>query len=260
MVRKLNHSTRDGMDRVAADRHGARTARRVEVDIVRGAAVLLMVGFHLVFDLAHFGFVQQDFYTDPFWLGMRTLIVTMFLGVSGVSLHLAAGRRVNLGPAGRRFLLLAGAAGLVSVATFMIFPVSWVRFGVLHFLALAGLLGLLFARLPWAVNLALGLGVILAGLLLSHPLFDNPWLHWIGFMTNKPRTEDYVPLIPWFGVVLVGLAFGRLLYSARPEPEPDSAPFRLGFLSYAGRQSLIIYLLHQPLLFGLIWLIAEHFA
>jgi uncharacterized membrane protein len=230
--------------------------RRHEVDMVRGVAVLLMVAFHFSFDLAHFGVIQQDFYTDPFWLNARTLIVTLFLGVSGISLHLATREGIDMRRVGRRFAVLAGAAGLVSVATFAVFPVSWVRFGVLHFLALAGILGLAFVRLSWAVNLALGLAIIAAGVLLSHETFDQPVLHWIGFMTHKPRTEDYVPLIPWFGVVLLGLSAGGYAYPAKTAPRLGAAPLRPGLLSLIGRHSLLIYLVHQPMLFGLVWAIA----
>jgi uncharacterized membrane protein len=187
---------------------------------------------------------------------MRTMIVTLFLGVSGISLHLASSRGGDWTRAGRRVVLLACAAGLVSLGTLAVFPGSWIRFGVLHFLALAGVLGLAFVRLHWAVNLVLGLGVILIGVTLSHHVFDQPWLHWIGLMTHKPRTEDYVPLIPWFGVVLLGLSAGRLLYPNCALSRVKAPPASLAILALAGRHSLLIYLLHQPLLFGTMWVLA----
>jgi uncharacterized membrane protein len=256
MNMKKSHSRPARKSRSSAPSPFATSTRLPEVDMVRGVAVLLMVGFHLVFDLSYFKLIQQDFYNDPFWLGARMLIVTLFLGISGVSLSLGTSRGVNRQRVGRRLLLLSCAAGLVSLGTFAVFPESWVRFGVLHFLVVAGVLGLAFVGLHWAVNLVLGLGVILIGVTLSHHVFDQPWLHWIGLMTHKPRTEDYVPLIPWFGVVLLGLSAGRFLYPSRALSRMGSAPQALGVLALIGRHSLAIYLLHQPLLFGVIWIFA----
>jgi uncharacterized membrane protein len=256
MSKKRSHTRPARTSRSSAASPFATSTRLPEVDMARGFAVFLMVGFHLVFDLAYFGVVQQDFSNDPFWLGARTLIVTLFLGISGVSLHLGANGGVNRRRVGRRLLLLSCAAGLVSLGTFAVFPESWVRFGVLHFLALAGVLGLAFVRLHCAVNLVLGVGVILIGIMFSHHVFDQPWLHWIGLMTHKPRTEDYVPLIPWFGVVLLGLSAGRFVYPSHALSRMGSTPHPLGVLALIGRHSLAIYLLHQPLLFGVIWVFA----
>ncbi|RMG57545.1 MAG: DUF1624 domain-containing protein, partial [Gammaproteobacteria bacterium] len=129
--------------------------------------------------------------------------------------------------------------------------------GILHFIAVASLLALPLVARP---RLALGLGValILLGMHVSHPFFDQPWIHWLGLMTHKPTTDDYVPIVPWLGVVLIGIAAGHWLQGPQAQAlrryTIDHAPARL--LAAAGRHGLIIYLLHQPILFGSVALAA----
>lgn len=222
------------------------------VDAVRGVAVALMVGYHFCFDLDYFHLADFDFHRSPFWLAARAGIVTLFLLLVGVSLHLATARGLRPAPFARRLAVLMACAATVSAASYAMFPASGIFFGVLHFIALASLLGLPFARLGVA-NLALGAAWIAAGLLFSHAWFDQPWARWIGFMTHKPVTEDYVPLFPWFGVVLLGLFLGRHAekWSLFRLPGRTGLPLEL-----AGRHSLAIYMLHQPALLGLLYLVA----
>lgn len=226
--------------------------RYVAVDGLRGLAVLLMVIYHFTFDLNYFGQVQIDFYNDPLWLGFRALIVSMFLGLVGISLHLATRHGINRPAFVRRLLLLIFNAALVSAGSYMVFPESMIYFGILHFIAVASVLGLFMVRF-YRLNLLLGILLISAGFFMSHPLFDHPMLHWVGLMTHKPVTEDYVPLVPWLGVVLVGLFLGRRYFSAEPLPRllrwPGEPP-AMRVLTLAGRHSLLIYMVHQPLLIG----------
>lgn len=219
------------------------------VDEVRGLAVMLMVAYHFCFDLNHFRLATFDFYHSTFWLGARTAIVTLFLLLVGVSLHLATTRGFRLTSFARRLALLAGCAAAVSASSYAMFPASGIFFGVLHFIAVASVLGLLFRRLGTA-NLVLGTAWIAAGLLFSHIWFDQPWANWIGFMTHKPVTEDYVPLFPWFGVVLLGLFAGRHIAKLPRALLPAPSGRILGL---AGRHSLAIYMLHQPVLLGLLY-------
>ncbi|HHC73214.1 MAG TPA: DUF1624 domain-containing protein [Thiotrichales bacterium] len=227
------------------------------VDLLRGVAIALMVVFHLSWDLDHFGWVEIDFHHDPFWLNFRTLIVTLFLTLVGVSLHIAHAGGVRWVPYLRRLLLLVMAAGAVTVASHYADPQRLIVFGILHFIAFASILAL---PLVWRPRLALVLGVslLLMPRLFSHPLFDHPSLHWIGLGTRLPITNDFVPVLPWLGVVAIGVAIGRLLREGDSLESlrlwrTESSPGRL--LALAGRHGLLIYLLHQPLLYGTLWLI-----
>lgn len=226
------------------------------IDALRGAAILMMFIFHFSFDLAYFGYSQQDFYRDPFWLNFRTVIVTSFLTVMGISLYLAHHQGFKRRHYLRRLIWIVLSAGLVSLSSYVMFPRSMIFFGILHFIVLASLLGLLFLRWFW-LNLIIGIGLILIGNLFSHPLFNNPALQWLGMMTHKPITEDYVPLLPWFGVVLLGIFIANWLYTRKHWAAiwqwRGNDPL-MSTLRYAGRHSLIIYMLHQPVFIGGLYL------
>ena len=182
--------------------------RLLLIDALRGIAIAMMVAFHFCFDLSYFGLADFNFYEDSFWLNARTLILSSFLFLVGVSLVLATRSGLILTRYLRRLGYLLAAALLVSVATWWMFAERFVFFGVLHFIALASVLGLLFVRAGW-LNLVLGVALILAANRYQSPWFDEPGRRWIGLMTHKPPTEDYVPLLPWFGVVLLGIFAGR---------------------------------------------------
>lgn len=223
-------------------------------DAVRGLAVVLMMVFHFCFDLSDFGYARFDFYNDPFWLNARVFIVTLFVGVSGVSLALASRRGINWQRFWRREAVLLGCAALISVGTYAMLPQAWIFFGILHFMALATIAAIPFLRLG-KVNLLLGIGLIALGVWVSHPFFDTPLLQWFGLMTYKPVTEDYAPFLPWFGVFLVGIVMGNYL--------PSEAFFAYSLRQYAlfrpllwlGRHSLLVYMLHQPIFILLLTLL-----
>jgi uncharacterized membrane protein len=230
----------------AAEQH--RRDRHEIIDALRGVGIVLMVGYHFAFDLAWFRVINADFNHDPFWLASRAVIVTIFLALVGVSLVLA--RRAHPGPQPfwRRVALIAGCAILVTIASYLTFPQTFITFGILHAIAVSSVLARPLLGFPrWAF--ALGIAIVAVGVTVQLPLFDRPWLNWVGLMTHKPATEDYVPLFPWFGVVLIGVALGALL--PRMQRSLVTADrFAPASLAWLGRHSLIIYLVHQPILVG----------
>ena len=224
-------------------------APRVEgLDALRGVAILAMVVYHFCFDLRYFGVARWDFEHDIRWLAARTLILSSFLLIAGISAALA--RRDPAADARwpRHVAVIGGAALLVTAASAMMFPRSFIWFGVLHAIALSLLLARLVIDRPCAA-LAAGVIVIAAGVMLSSQHFDNRMLGWLGFMTGKPMTEDYVPLFPWSGVLFLGIAAGHALVASNFAMLAPLArmPRALRFL---GRHSLAVYLVHQPLLLG----------
>jgi uncharacterized membrane protein len=239
--------------RSAADAGESRpSARLASIDAVRAIALLAMIAYHFSFDLRYFGVIGADFEHDPFWLGARALILSSFLLLAGVSLVLAdANNKMSGRLFWRHVAMIAGCALLVSAASYALFPVTFIWFGVLHAIAVTLVLARPLVRYPRAA-LALGLVVIAVGLALSHPLFDQFAFGWIGFMTAKPYTEDYVPLFPWAGVVFCGIAVGHALVRNRfAVLAPIAAPPR--WLAWLGRHTLAIYMLHQPMLLGVLW-------
>jgi uncharacterized membrane protein len=229
---------------------GAGRDRLAIIDGLRGFAICLMVVYHFAFDLAWFRVLRADFNHDPFWLAFRALIVTLFLGLVGVSLVLAKRAHPGSRPFWRRIALIVFCAVLVSIASYLTFPQTFISFGILHCIAVASVLARPLVAFP-RIALAAGIAVVAVGVTAKLPLFDTPWLNWVGMMTHKPATEDYVPLFPWLGVVLVGVALGGLVPRAqRPlEAASRSTPT---WLAWAGRHSLIIYMVHQPILVGIL--------
>ena len=224
-------------------------ARVASLDAARGLAIVAMIAFHLIWDLGNFGYIDASI---PFSAGVKLFghaIGIGFLLIVGVSLVLAQNRGARA--FWRRFALIAGAAALVSLGTYLIFPQTFVFFGILHCIALASLLAAPFVARPWPASLAIGLIAVLAPLLLSSPVFDAPLLSWIGLSTITPATNDYRPVLPWTGYVFFGVAAANF-WRARGLA-PIGANWRIGPLGFLGRHSLAIYLVHQPALFALFY-------
>lgn len=227
------------------------TQRFALVDAARGLAVALMLFFHFSFDLNEFGFIQIDQMHDPFWLALRGFIINLFIGVAGVSLVLASRNGINRKKFLRRESILLGCAVLVSIGSFVVFPRSWIFFGILHFMAVASVLAIPFVRLG-SLNLILGVLLLVMTQTLAHPVFNAPTLQWLGLMTHNPTTKDYVPLLPWFGVMLIGVFIGGQMQRYTLFQYPLQNAVWAQPLLWLGQHSLVVYMLHQPVLFGIL--------
>ncbi|MBN9308447.1 heparan-alpha-glucosaminide N-acetyltransferase [Devosia sp.] len=223
------------------------------LDILRGLAILAMIAFHIAWDLFYFGYSNVDVTSELGWVIFQKAILTSFLLLVGAGLMLAHGSGIRWTRFWRRFAFLVLAALLVTAGTYIQFPDFFVFFGVLHAIALFSLIGLAFLRLPPWLTAAAGVVVIAANFAYSNPLFSSRELGWIGFWPSSPPTSDVVPIFPWLGVVLLGIA-GMKLVLASPlagglAAFSSNEPAARG-LAFVGRWSLLIYLLHQPLLIG----------
>jgi len=223
------------------------------LDALRGAAIVWMAVFHACFDLGNFHLLQppQDFYRDPFWTVQRSCIVTLFVFCAGLGQAAAFGAGQRWAHFWRRWAQIAGCAVLVSIGSALMFPRSWISFGVLHGIALMLIVARVAAPLRgWLWPLG-ALAIVLPRV-VQHPFFDSRWTNWVGLVTMKPVTEDYAPLLPWLGVMLWGLAAGQWLLAHRRALLAGAVPRALQPLALLGRWSLSFYMVHQPVLIGLI--------
>ena len=219
------------------------------LDIARGLAIAMMVVYHAAWDADFLGLAPRDFFAGWGWDWFRYAILASFLLLVGAGLVLAHGERFRARRFWRRFVLIAACAGLITLASALAFPRHMIVFGVLHSIALSSLLALPFLRAHWIATGLTGIAIIAAGA-LSFDAFDTPALGWIGFMATPTASRDFVPLVPWFGVVLLGVALARLRVPAAARfagRRPGGAAGRL--LAFGGRHSLAVYLAHQPLIF-----------
>lgn len=229
------------------------------IDVARSVALMGMVVFHFVFDLELFGHLPPGTTLLPHWALFARLVAGSFLFLAGVSLVLAHGDGIRWPGFLRRFAMIAGAALAISVATRIAIPHAFIYFGILHAIAAASLVGLAVLRAPiWLILVAAALAFVMPDVART-PLFDTRWLAWTGLAATVPPSFDFVPVLPWVSACLLGVAAGRAgqaagLWDRLRDPAP--APL-LHRLSWPGRHSLVIYLVHQPVLIGLLWVVAQ---
>ncbi len=217
-------------------------------------AIAWMAVFHFCFDLNYFKLIQQNFYTDPFWTVQRAMIVSMFMFIAGVGQAIALQQDRGWKHFWRRWAQIAGCAVLVSAGSALMFPKSYITFGVLHGFAVM----LIVVRLTQGAGAWLWLAGLLAVLLpqwIQHSWFDTRWTNWVGLVTRKPVTEDFAPVLPWLGVMWWGLASGRWILSHQRDWLEAALPRGLNGLALLGRWSLSFYTVHQPVLIGILLLV-----
>ena len=233
------------------------------VDALRGAAIVWMTAFHFSFDLDHFGWIAQDFFHDPFWTWQRTCILSLFLFCAGRGQAIALEHGQSWPRFWRRWVQIAACALLVTIGSWWMFPGSFIYFGVLH--GIAVMLVLVRLTAGWGAWLWPAGAVVLALPFLAQASFDR-WpealeflnsrvFNWIGWVSRKPPTQDYVPLLPWLGVMWWGLAAGQWLLRHRRQGMQGAIARPLSPLAWMGRWSLGWYMVHQPVMIGALTLI-----
>jgi uncharacterized membrane protein len=232
------------------------------IDILRGAAIVWMTVFHFSFDLNYFGWTHQNFYDDPVWTGQRTAIVSLFLFCAGLGQAVAVEQGQTWARFWKRWAQVAGCAVLVTIGSYFMFPRSFIYFGVLH--GIAVMLVIVRATAGWgrwlwlAGAIAIAMKWIGAFAIAQMPelgfLNERAW-NWLGLVARKPITEDYVPLVPWLGVMWWGMAAGQWLLAKRREVVTRTMPRATAPLSWLGRWSLSWYMLHQPVMIGALMLL-----
>ncbi len=221
--------------------------------MARGIALAAMIVYHGAWDLSFLNLITTEVVSDPAWRWFARTIAGSFLFLSGIALVLAHRNGFRRRAFFVRLAKIAAAALAVTVATFIIFPDSYIFFGILHAIAASSVIALPFLRAPFWITALVAALVLVMPWFLTSPAFDQPWLDWLGLGQTVPRTNDYIPIFPWTGLVLAGVAAAR---SPLMKPhlvrlsQTDDSNVITRALAVAGRWSLIVYLVHQPILFG----------
>lgn len=238
---------------------GKRGRRIAAVDALRGIAIVAMIVYHFSWDLRYFGFISVNVVADPGWKAFARTIAGTFVMLVGVSLVLATRQGFHPRPYLRRLAVIAGAALLVTIGTWYVFPEAYVFFGILHLIAFASVAALPFLWLPIPIVLVVGIAVFALPFFFTADVFASPALLWLGLSPRLPTSVDYVPVFPWFAMTLFGIVIGRLFIRYASDGAvalwaPSHLPGRMAIV--AGRWSLLIYLLHQPIMIGTLGAIA----
>lgn len=234
-------------------------ARYWEIDTLRGLAVVTMVVYHTLWDLWYLDVLPNIVLWDGFWKYFQRATASTFILLMGVSIAVlnqraqADSRAASALP---RRLVLRGARifawGLLLTLLIRISAIGRLDFGILHLLGIAMIAAVPFRRLAWT-NIIVWLALFVAGGSLQAIDAPTLWLVPLGLAPAGYAPLDYFPLVPWFGVVLLGIGAANLLYGPRGRrfalPDFSTTP-PVPFLQMLGRHSLAIYLLHQPLLWA----------
>ncbi len=232
-----------------------------ELDFLRGIAIIMMITFHLLYDLNYFGDYDLNLHSG-FWLYFGRATATIFILLVGISLTLSYSRAKKKQKKKlylkylKRGVKIFSWGLLITLATWLFLRAGFVVFGVLHLIGISIIMAYPFLKLRlW--NLLPGILFVSLGLYLKNYTFGFSWLMWLGLMPEHIYTIDYFPILPWFGVVLIGLFFGYILYpdSTRRFNLCDLSNFAvIRLLCLFGRHSLLIYLIHQPILIAILYL------
>jgi uncharacterized membrane protein len=240
-------------------------ARFDRLDALRGVAIVWMTVYHFCFDLNYFGWIRQDFYHDPVWTWQRSAIVSLFLLCAGAGQAVALHQGQTWEKFWRRWAQVALCALLVSVVSFGANSKTFIYFGVLH--GIAAMLIIVRLTAHWGAWLwPLGALAIASKFIAFHAVSAASSLQFlnergfniVGWISKLPITEDYVPIFPWLGVMWWGVAAAQWLLTNRRDVmtggiSPSARP--LHWLAWLGTWSLAWYMVHQPVMMGVMSLL-----
>lgn len=230
---------------------GRKIGRVHAIDLVRGGAIIAMVGYHMIVDLYTTGLISREALYNPVLNTVQEIICCTFILASGISCRFS---RNNF----RRGLVMLAAAAVVSLVSWIFSPDLFIVYGILHFLGTAAILwsliGKLVDRLPEFVVPALCLpAAVLTGVFVSSRTFDVKYLWILGIRSPEFRSADYFPLMPYFFVYLIGVWAGTYIVQGRF----PAWFYRISWkpLEFIGKHTIWIYMLHQPVCMGIAMLI-----
>jgi uncharacterized membrane protein len=228
------------------------------IDFLKGLAIISMIVYHFAFNLNLLNIYPIDVYSG-LWIILARFIQFTFLTVVGISIYISYAKHQDyskfLKRQFRRSVILLGIAMGITLVTYIFYPQGYIKFGVLHLISIASILGALLIRNNFLMVCLIFISLIL-GNIFSQITLDTPLLMPLGLMYKNFYSLDYFPIFPWISLVFAGIVIARFLDKHKLLKNFNLIP-RFKLLEDAGKRSLIIYLVHQPVLLGLIWLLSK---
>ena len=233
-----------------------RHSRFWEIDLLRAIAIVGMITFHTLDLLYFFDLYPTNMLYGSWWWWTRRVNAGAFIFLAGVALTITYSRGKGMSGFMLRGLKIFGWGMALTLITLLISRTEYIRFGILHFFGIAFILTPFFLRFRF-INLILGIALLAAGIYLWGTSFDFSWLLWLGLRPHYFYTLDYFPLLPWFGIFLFGMFFGKILYpqgNRRFNIHEFNDPVTSA-LTFPGRHPLVIYLAQWPVVIGVLLLL-----
>lgn len=209
------------------------------IDITRGIAVILMIIFHFFYDLSAFNFVEINFQKDFFWYWLPRVIVFLFLYSVGLSLEVSHHKHLKIKPYLIRLLKIGIGAILISIFTYYTFRKSWIYFGTLHCIFFVTIIATPFIKRHY-------LSLLAAVIIIALEMIKMP----IPFFAMPHASMDYIPLFPWVSITLLAIFSTKFnYYKVRIAPNKI-----VNAIAYLGKHSFKIYIIHQPILYSIVYL------
>lgn len=227
--------------------------RFFELDALRGLAIVMMVAFHFLFDLNFLGIMKIAMYEGFLLLFQRTT-ASLFLLVVGIILSVSyANGKTGFHHYLKRGASLFAVAILITAVTWIYPHDGFIVFGIIHLISFSVIIGYFFLK-KYYLNMVAGIAAIIVGLLLAGTSANTNLLLWLGIPPQNFYTFDYYPVFPWFGIVLIGIFLGKFLYAEKKIQVKEMKNSILNLLCHLGQRSLVIYLIHQPILLAILML------
>ena len=236
------------------------------LDFLRATAVVAMIFYHFVYDLGDFGYVNMVTVVNGYWKLFAQSIGCSFLFLSGVSFWVMASKEIDWPKYLKRLTILISAAILISIVTFIQFGQAFIFFGILHLLAACSIFAIIVYRLPVLILLVLSIGLLVlpeyyhTSQYYDGNLFSNRYLAWTGLYNGRTGSVDFYAFMPWSSAFILGLALAKIFVKTRRSTNVSPLSFKeeknsafLTAMYWTGRNSLLVYLIHQPILYGLFY-------
>ncbi len=236
------------------------------LDFLRATSIMAMIFYHFVYDLGDFGYINLITVINGYWKLFAQSIGCSFLFLSGISFWVMASRGINWLKYFKRLAILTASALLISIVTYAQFGSAFIFFGILHLLATCSIFALMIYRVPIILLIVLGLGLMFLpnfyfdSAYYNDSLFSNKYLAWTGLYNGRTGSVDFYAFMPWSAAFIFGLAIGKIFIKSNYLNNLTPLTFKeekkgvfVSMMLWAGRNSLLVYLIHQPILYALIY-------